>query len=140
MLHVLAGKLGADPEVKTIDTTNGKKNVCNMTVYVWTGERSKNNIPVQVTAWADLADELGKYKKGDSIQFVGEAKDVAYKPTGLDKELTVMGYDIKKIDHNKTILKDLNDILRNYIKPDKENEKSVQKEPEIAEKAAAKEM
>lgn len=140
MLNVIVGKLGSDVEIKNINTSKGAMDVANNTVYVRTGENSKKDVPVQVTAWGDQSKELAKYSKGDTLMFVGRAKDVIYKPKGTDAEIVTMGYDIAKIDHDKTILKENDGILRSYINADKEKDpEKGTVDPKAKEKAPADE-
>lgn len=117
MLHPIAGRLGKDPEVKLVNTKNGETQVSNNTLYLWTnqGEGTKD-VPLNITAWGDEAKTLEKYKKGDIIHFVGKPTAITYKPEGLDQELTVLGYEIKKIDENKLILTASNRLLEDFVK------------------------
>lgn len=132
MLNVLAGRLSEDLEVNKSKTG---KDVCSTGIYVWPGNKgigknaeARDAVLVRVEAWGENAHELAKYGKGETIQFVGRAIDVKYKPKGLERELTVMGYDIKKIDHSKTILSEFNEILNDYVNKDKQKNFNVNKE------------
>ncbi|QIB69768.1 single-stranded DNA-binding protein [Aminipila butyrica] len=132
MLNVMAGRLAEDPQVRQIP--NGTY-VCNTTVYVWPGKKGaspnspdRDSIPVKIEAWGEQALDIAKYNKGETVQFVGKVIDIKYRPKGLDRDLTVMGFEVKRIDHNKSILTEFNEILSGYAyekdQKDKQEEKN----------------
>lgn len=132
MLNVLAGRLGNNIE---LNQNKDGSYYCYASVYVWPGKKGKgenavdrDSIPVKVYAKGEQAQDLAKYEKGDTLQFVGKAIDVKQKPKGAEQEITVMGYEIKKIDHSKTILTKYNNILSEYVYDGKEKKAEADKE------------
>jgi len=121
LIHPLSGKLGANPQIKTVNTKEGDRVFCNMTIYVRT-QNSKKDIPVQITARDEIARELAKYNKGDYIEFTGEAASVTYKPNTHYKEITVLGYNIIHIDHDKVLLGEYNKYIKERFRLEKEIE------------------
>lgn len=113
MLNVLAGRLGHDVNV----INNNGKEYCYATIFTWPGDKrygdsviKKDAIPVKVYARNEQAQELAKYGKGDTIQFIGKVENMEFQGK------SVIGFEIKSIDHEKKILKEMNEILNDYIK------------------------
>jgi len=89
----LTGRLGKDPEVKTID--NGAT-VANFTLATseyykdkTTGERKEITEWHNIVAWRGLADVAGKYlKKGSLVTIVGKNKTRSWEKDGITRYTT----------------------------------------------------
>lgn len=91
------------------------KVVADTTIYVHPAQ-GRNGIPVKVTAWGDNAEDLMQYKKGESLHFIGQPSMDSYKHANMDKSIGKMGFTIKMIDHDKTLMKEVDQILRDHMK------------------------
>lgn len=120
MLQVMKGRLAADGEIKTVNTSKGEMQVCNNAIYVKPRADSKNEeeIIVPITAWGDRAKELAECKNGELIEFIGNLKSERYKPKDTDKEMTRIAYDVQAIDKTGELklLKTMNDNLNDIVK------------------------
>jgi single-stranded DNA-binding protein len=125
MLNVIAGILAKDPSIKDVKKGNENLQVSNNTIYIKTAE-GRSDIPVNISAWGENAVELQKYKKGDSLHFVGAPNDSSYKNESMEKPITTLGYTVLKIDHNKTLLKEMDTLLSKYLEDGKEKKKEEQ--------------
>lgn len=126
MLNVIRGRLAETPEIKQIKKVgeDGKEqslNVINTNLYIKANKESPD-FPVKITAWEDTARELSKYKKGELVDFVGNMKSTTYKPEWSEKEITSIGFNVVKIDHDKKLSKEIDEILSKFQKREKEND------------------
>jgi len=121
MLNLIAGVLGRDPEMRTVELESGKTNVANTTIYVHTS-KARSGIPVNIHAWGENAKELMKYRKGESVHFIGQPTVNQYKNASMDKPINTMGFSIQKIDHEKVIMKEVDNVFRQYIAAAKQRE------------------
>lgn len=116
MLHAIGGRLAEEPKLREIKSKEGNPlEVVNVNIYVYPGKNAGEDIPVKIVAWGDAAKELAGYKKGEEVQFVGQTKEVGYKPSGMDKEFKMLGYQVVKIDPERNIVKNYTDMLSKYI-------------------------
>ncbi|WP_324824310.1 hypothetical protein [Sinanaerobacter sp. ZZT-01] len=115
MLNVIAGVLGREPEIRTVELANGKTNVASTTIYIHTA-KNRPSIPVNIHAWGDNAKELMKYGKGESIHFIGQPTANQYKNASMEKPIQTMGFSIQKIDHKKVFMKNVDDLFKRYIR------------------------
>ena len=77
---VLAGNLGAMPEVRTVQVGGQDRKVCNFSIGInhtrWNAEtRTSERVStswINVSAWDSLAELMSNFKKGDLIQVTGE--------------------------------------------------------------------
>ena len=119
VLHPVSAIIPISPELKTVSTANGDQKVCNTYVYIdmsgGTGD-TKKNVPVQISAWGELAEELANnYKKNDQIQFLGKPTPITYVPDGSSKEYTNTGYKIVYISQDKTLINDYLKLQNQYL-------------------------
>lgn len=79
---VLAGNLGATPEIRTVQVGGQDRKVCNFSVGInhtrWNAEtRTSERVStswVSIETWDSLAELMANFKVGDLIQVTGELK------------------------------------------------------------------
>ena len=90
---IILGRLGKDPELKTM--TNGNK-VANFSVATskkWkdkgTGEEKSKTTWHNIVIWGNLADVAARYlHKGDNVYLEGEIDNRSYEKDGVTKYIT----------------------------------------------------
>lgn len=89
---IIVGRLGADPEVKTIA---GGNTVCRLSVATsenWTDKQGQKQERVEwhrVTVWGKLAEVCGKYlAKGRQAYVEGRLQTTSYEKDGVKKYST----------------------------------------------------
>jgi len=118
MLHALAGRLAEDCEIKIINKEDGTvETVVNNTLYIWDGFKGHDDIPIKIEAWNEMAKEMSKYKKGDTIEVIGRVLCVMRKTKDSDKEFPTLAYRIIKIDENRIAFKEFNRLIDEYVNP-----------------------
>lgn len=76
----LAGNLGADPIVRTVEVGGQTRKVCNFSIAInhtrWNAETrtsvTTHTSWIQVSAWDSLAELMSHLHKGDLVQVTGE--------------------------------------------------------------------
>ena len=91
-INILRGNLARDPEVRSVNTNNGKKttSVVNFTVAVSreytkaSGERDKITTFVPCEAWDTGAEIIGEsFKKGDLVMVEGSLRNDSWEKDGV---------------------------------------------------------
>ena len=135
MLQVMKGRLAKDGQIRKVQTSKGKMEVCNNAIYVKPKIDSddKEEIIIPITAWGDRAKELANCKRGSLIEFIGNLKSETYKPKDTDVEITRVAYDVQAIDMkgDLDLLKKSNDTLNDMVKSINGVPKEQEKGPEM---------
>jgi single-strand DNA-binding protein len=91
-INILRGNLARDPEVRSVNTNNGKKttSVVNFTIAVSreytkaSGERDKITTFVPCEAWDTGAEIIGEsFKKGDLVMVEGSLRNDSWEKDGV---------------------------------------------------------
>ena len=91
-INILRGNLARDPEVRSVNTNNGKKttSVVNFTIAVSreytkaSGERDKITTFVPCEAWDTGAEIIGEsFKKGDLVMVEGSLRNDSWVKDGV---------------------------------------------------------
>lgn len=123
MKTVISGTLGHDPALRQVKGSDGRMhNVVNFTVYAYDptaprrelpgGKEVPKGVPLHCTAWGENANEVSKYKKGDTITAVMELKYGTMKVG--DSTVEQSTFLVRKIDTANQISKQLDDLLSGY--------------------------
>ena len=91
-LCIILGRLGTDPEIKTIGTDRQVVNVSVATSKSWkdkSGEWQERTEWHRVVAWDFAATALAKFKKGDSVYIQGMKETRVWENTAGIKQYTV---------------------------------------------------
>jgi single-strand DNA-binding protein len=104
---IILGNLGADPEVKHLESGNVVANFSVATSEKYTnkqGEKVENTEWHRVVFWGDKAEVIEKFlKKGDKVFIEGKITSRSYESDGITKYITeIVGRDITILGGNQT--------------------------------------
>lgn len=123
MKQIISGKLGKNPELKEVETKEGKRKVVNITVFAYDpsgpevkrpdGSTYRKGIPLQCTAWGPNAEEIAKMKAGDTLTASTTMRYHEYSRKDGSK-VVEPNFVIKRIDPENDIHRQLSTLLTGY--------------------------
>lgn len=124
MKTIVSGKLAETPEITEVELNDGsKQRVANFTIFVFDGNaplrerkdgsRYREGIPLKCTAWGELADQVGEFKKGEQFTASATMRHNAFERKDGSRVVEPK-YMIRRIDKENDIQKQISNLLSHY--------------------------